>query len=472
MTVTTLDPPRESTSPSKVSLGEAALMMANHFESGLEKLSTIEAQAFLTWLQGAYLSIFLHVDSQGCGDTLLYRRIYRMIHQGANVLMSSELSSVSEAATKALQGFQWRAPQLDSRDLFSLAARLDLGYISKMLFAWVDLAYGNKPQEYKDLVYFAVRADGTLHSEAMPSASVPSGFLTNEWRRLPPFWRIVYVISLSALPYSGAADCILNTVISASALPVDRSGPRELLFPNYVAILFEFEHLFNSDPQPAGSLNQRDEVLKYRLFKPWEGLPVKGVREAENWIRWINESITVPDGNAFYPGSRYQNIITRFAQNLSGPKLALSFEAIDPNAEPSPSDKDTDEASDEPKSENDNPNPPEKTETPNPEENLDATKVTSEEDEPEQDNNNSIGDITLEQDSASGSAYLYRRAVLSLDDTLARDPNVNVSQDVRQALHLWCRDWLWLASVSQTHKLIQDLGLQKTLGPIAKEGLS
>ena len=60
---------------------------------------------------------------------------------------------------------------------------------------------------------------------------------------------------------------------------------------------------------------------------------------------------------------------------------------------------------------------------------------------------------------------------VALDDTLARDPNVNVSQDVRQALHLWCRDWLWLASVSQTHKLIQDLGLQKTLGPIAKEGL-
>jgi len=458
--------------PTTTPLSVAAKLMATHFASVVETLPTLEAQAFGTWVHGAYLAALLRVDDDSVCSTLLYKRIYSMISQGERVLKASNLSAIAETATRLFDAcnlFSVR-PQLRSSDLFAVAARLPLGPRTKQLVAWVDLAFGDAPNAYKNLTYFGVMADGCLYQDNMPVIETVDAALCTSalFQELPAFWRMLIIVSGIYTPYAGSADMVLSNIVAASALP-RTTYAGEVSFQNYIAALKQVEWLFGPD-----SSTSRNTTLIYRLLQPWEGLPIKGSRYAEIWIGWMTRM--TKSGDAILPNSVYRPALRRLVQRHLDPAIFASLEAIDPNAQPDDDEiDDTDDAADENPDEpgvdtdtEETGDEPDDSDTATPPETPDT--ATSDPTDPQLDQkNNSIGDISLEQDADPGQAYLYRLSVLSLNDTLTRDPNIAVSQDARQVLHLWCKSWLWMASMTQTQTLIKDLGLQKALEPVEEK---
>ncbi len=459
-------------------VGMAANLMTAHLDTADEILPNLESQAFATWLHGVYLAAMYHMDSDNVIIDLLYNRIRKMINTSQTLLTASNISTVSTTAKLVFDNFSALSidAKLNSRDLFTLATRLQLGPKTNQLLAWVDLAFGDNPRNYTNLTYFGVNADGSLTQTGLPSGinTDITLLVSTQWKTLPAFWRLLYVVSKAIPPNPNMIVTLLETVVAVSALPRAVIYNTPVLFTNYIALLRNMTFLFSS----IANNDLRNTSLIYRLLQPWNGLAIKGRLQAESWLAWLNTDRTL------FNQSLYKVAINRLIENKLDPVIFASLEAVTTKPAPDTSNDATTDDNTDTKDNNsdttDTDTDTDATATDSTTDNTDSDPDTTTTDDattdptdPTADNggiqsihNNSIGEISLAQDVDPGEAYLYKRAVIALNDTLLRDPNIAINQNIRQTLHLWCRDWLWLANVTQTQLLIKDLGLQKVLEPV------
>lgn len=419
-------------------------------------------EAFFDWLHGAYLTIPAHIDVGISPPSLLGPLVARLVAAKTQLCDSPQLSIrlAAEALFSDLH-LSDPTPGLNSRALFSLSVLMPLDQVAKSLMAYIDVAYGDDPRCHRTDYAFRILADGRLDEHQAPFAQLNIAALRDQqrWKTLPGFWRMVTAMTremeLSGRDRVDVAKQMLTEFLPNQALPL-RPDVWHVSILNHLAIQQNTTILFGNSPSGAATA-----LRALRLTQGWEGCSVAGMPHAEAWLTDLLQGpidYGVTQRLGFFPWS------FRLSTPLT-PVIKASLEAATPDptddngVDPDPmEDPDVDPQDGDADGKGDDEDPT--TTPPAPQSPPFAAPVEK---------NNSIGDISLEQDDDPGRAYLYRREVLSLNDTLARDPNIDVSQDVRQSLHLWCQGWLWLASVTQTKTLLTALGLQRALGPVAKK---
>lgn len=428
-----------------------------------------EKQIFVNWLRGAYLTIPLHVDTQMLAYTFLHRHIYSLL-KGSDLLINSKHTAIASAAKDVFTGVSLFGiyPKINSRALFRLAVRLNLDPSDKQLLYWVDFAYGDNPQTYHESLFvFGIMADGSLYDYRYVGLGPVISETQNNtnFQELPAFWKIIHILTKSVLKYTklppvDVAKYLLD-IIANLALPIDTASGT-LLYSNYVAILQNRQLLFGA-PR-----SERVGMRSTQFLQTLEGCIVRGDRMAEVWLCELLGGCRAITESADSKIVAFKPFLKRYLNIAIAPVVMASLEELSSDAQPDANATDSAESHEPNNDKNNTDKTSDTSSIPLPKTNTDVA-VNNELQPDESSQNNSIGDISLEQDDDPGRAYLYRLAVLSLDGVLTKDPNIDVSQTVRQTLHQWCSDWMWLASVNQTEALIKDLGLQKMLRPIAKK---
>lgn len=304
-----------------------------------------------------------------------------------------------------------------------------------------------------------------------------SGDDAEDLNALPPFWRWLSCITIGYSDSSDPFTDICTNILPYVAIPLspkvmaNEVYGKQIPLPNLVNMLISLDALFPTDSTSPVSNDDYRRVMWSR------------------WLRGTSQDLRLVGGDIFiiwsrlFDGivvgstwSRLQSALTELAQaiqtvNLTTPYDRAALEAAsltggikgisDPSEEPDAATADGDVGSD---TSND----------------IDSTSGTgggtaslgdpSSVGKDQQ--SNAIGETgTPAQkamvqlgDTSTGNpvnAYIYRRAVLAVNKLLETDEDLVVSHDARASLADWCRQWLWVADVSQTQKLMRELGLQK-----------
>lgn len=368
----------------------------------------------------------------------------------------------------------------------------------KALSEWLLVCYGDHVIENPSVPVISLLPDGSVYFNTY----VPSAHLADEelagLTGLSPFWRWLCVLTTSYMDMKDAGDVITAAVIPSVALPLtprtltsygaaaDSSGTTSFPLPNLINTLAGLDVLWGSSSDTQLSAPCADRFIRV-MWTSWLShgtLTTPSARKPrlvsvwgpEGFVKW--RTIATEAGcynSAAY--SRLQSVLcdlgcpTRESDlsDCMAPYVtaleSLATEAAkvtddDPLGDPDSYDPDADTSTNADGIDN----TAASSGIPN---NLsDASGQVS-----KNQNDNAIGETSsntgttalIQLDSGTGlpiNSYLYRRAIMAVNRLLEEDDELTVDHDAREALSDWCRQWLWVADVAQTQKLVRELGLQ------------
>lgn len=445
----------------------------------IETIPTSVPEAITNLFQSLYLKIFMTGYTSTPTSIYAYlcgQRVEAIKLNALNFLASTPDSLIQRNAEQISRGLSNN--QIPHSAVVGLMSQGDLNNpFFAALSEWIILCYTETSAGDVSIPVLLINPDMSISISDTTLTVDVAGDDAPELSALPPFWRWLSYITIgysdSADPFTDICTDILPNVavpLSPKVISNEVYG-KQIPMPNLVNMLISLDTLFPDDSTSPVSNDGFRRVMWSR------------------WLRGTSSDVQLVGGNIFiiwsrlFDGivvgstwSRLQSALTTLAQpiqsaNLVSPYDSAALEAASLTGEnktsSDPSEED-DAATTDGDTDADTSNDIDSTSgTGGGTASLtDSTPVGKDQ------QSNAIGEtgtpatqavVQLGDTSAENpvNAYIYRRAVLSVNKLLETDEDLVVTHDARESLADWCRQWLWVADVSQTQKLMRELGLQK-----------
>lgn len=456
----------------------------------VKSLPMTDADAISNTMIALYASIFTVGHDNIPSSYLSFLsgpRIKNTLTYALNFLKKSTRPNVSVSASIILENLNRGVFPL--RAITTLIVNSDLSCpVTKAIGTWLLVAYSDTPVSGGSTTCPVVLINADLSCTINPYLPEVDLHLLDDpgIMKLPAFWRWLIAVTVGYEDVTNPTDLIVSEILPyvaialtpSTAMSVYAKGDWTAPLPNLINTLYSLDVLY---PSTDTVLPQKRDFRRI-MWQYWMtlGNPTLSVRGPMGFVVW--NGIAREMG----AGSQYQRIVSVLTglgtptqmsdvlQNDAGFVSAVESFAVeaattdsDPSEEPDAyvADDDTSSTTGDDISSSDAAG--------NATSSLGATPPVRKDK-----NSNAIGEtgtsggntslIQLETGTASDplNAYVYRRAVLAVNRLLEETDDLTVSHDAREALGDWCREWLWVADVSQTQKLIRELGLQKFVATV------
>ena len=459
--------------------------------------------AFHKLLHALYLSISPSCAAGAAQPSLNRRFISDLYGEGFRVLQNSQPGKgVEEAARQILDdlgGFPLAGRRVcRSKDLMTIASRVGTTPIGSILLAWILIAYGDEPVKViGDLFLPYVTVSGDLEV----GIRVPTGGEVeySAGQDQPPFWRVAGYLALAFHSIGRTESDSLKDImwgLAGLSSPLDPSQAAigKVPISNLMVAAIQVYRMLGD----VTSSTVCDVMRVAYFFQP--NAQVLGLNECQAWIQAISDiGFQLYGCKAILAVSYFSNTFLTVEDHVGlrnknipyAPRRLIALEAADiAEADANTDEEDTDQEDTDPSKDesqkaedssdetDDVPDPRDADVMPknpdtgewtppamggsNPKNKSAGTPIV---------NNNTMDFISLVKSGESVNAYLYRVAVLRLEESIRKDPDIALSAESRQTLSSWCGSWLHLASIKETQSLLKSLGLEKVMGPFKRKEL-